>query len=138
MAAVTTGAPRATDPGLHGPVPARAVRPPAGDWSPDDGLAGAARAAPAAPAATEVWSRWVGIVHKTEFGLVAHCPGSTLAAPGDRHHPPGRCRDPRRVHAARPPEKEGGRRYEVPDHQYAQEPAYCTRARAHQLRCPSG
>src|ERR1035441_8661588 len=64
MAALTTGASRATDLGLSGPVPARTAGPTAADRSPAvDRPAQAIRSWPllvlAAPAGAEVWSGWV-------------------------------------------------------------------------------
>ena len=80
MAALTTDAPSAMDPGLRGPVPARTSGPAATDRSPADTRPGrAVRSWPllvlAAPATAEVWSGWVGIAQKTGFGLVSPLPG---------------------------------------------------------------
>ena len=75
MAAIPVDAPRAADPGLAGPVPARTAGPAA------DRSLGArpARSWPllvlAVPAAAEVFSGWVGIAQKTGFGLVSPLPG---------------------------------------------------------------
>ncbi len=79
MAAVTA-APRAMDPGLRGPAPARTSGPATADRSPATVRPGrTVRSWPllvlAAPAATEVWSGWVGIAQKTGFGLVSPLPG---------------------------------------------------------------
>ena len=70
MAAVTAGAPRTMDLGLHGPAPARTTGPVAADRSPAAARQDrTVRSWPllllAAPAAAEVWSGWVGIAHKT-------------------------------------------------------------------------
>ena len=94
MAAVTVGAPRATDPGLRGPVPARTSGPAAADRSPATVRPGrTVRSWPllvlAAPAAAEVWSGWVGIAQKTGFGLVSPLPGS---GPRCTWTPPSPCR----------------------------------------------
>jgi hypothetical protein len=80
VAALTTSAPSAVDPGPRGPVPARTSGPAATDRSPAAVRPGrAVRAWPllvlAAPAAAEVWSGWVGIAQKTGFGLVSPLPG---------------------------------------------------------------
>ena len=80
MAAVTTAASRARDQGLRGLVPARTAGPAAADRSPAAVQPGrTVRSWPllvlAAPAAAEVWSGWVGIAHKTGFGLVSPLPG---------------------------------------------------------------
>ena len=80
MAALTARASRAEDRGLRGPVPARTTGPAATDRSPAMVRPGrTVRSWPllvlAAPAAAEVWSGWVGIAHKTGFGLVSPLPG---------------------------------------------------------------
>jgi len=80
MAAVTAGAPRTMDLGLHGPAPARTTGPVAADRSPAAARPDrTVRSWPllllAAPAAAEVWSGWAGIAHKTGFGLVSPLPG---------------------------------------------------------------
>ena len=75
MAAIPVDAPRAADPGLAGPVPARTAGPAA------DRSLGArpARSWPllvlAVPAAAEVFSGWAGIAQKTGFGSVCPLPG---------------------------------------------------------------
>ncbi|HEV3290465.1 MAG TPA: hypothetical protein VG123_15875 [Streptosporangiaceae bacterium] len=79
MAAVTIDAPRAPDPDLGGPVPARTTGP-AADRSPAGPRRGrSVRSWPllvlAAPAAAEVWSGWIGIAQKTGFGRVSPLPG---------------------------------------------------------------
>jgi len=80
MAAVTAGAPRTMNRGLHGPAPARTTGPVAADRSPAAARPDrTVRSWPllllAAPAAAEVWSGWAGIAHKTGFGLVSPLPG---------------------------------------------------------------
>jgi hypothetical protein len=80
MAAVTASASRAGDRGLRGPVPVRTAGPAAADRSPAAARPGrTVRSWPllvmAAPAAAEVWSGWVGIAHRTGFGLVSPLPG---------------------------------------------------------------
>jgi len=80
MAALTTSAPSAVEPGRRGPVPARTSGPVAADRSPAAARPGrAVRSWPllvlAAPAAAGVWSGWVGIAQKTGFGLVSPLPG---------------------------------------------------------------
>jgi hypothetical protein len=80
MAAVTADASSVANPGLRGPVPARAVGPVTADRSPEDARTGRTiRSWPllvlAVPAAVEVWSGWVGIAQKTGFGLVSPLPG---------------------------------------------------------------
>ncbi|MFI5066585.1 MAG: hypothetical protein ACHP9Z_21775 [Streptosporangiales bacterium] len=80
MAAVTAGAPPATDPGPRGPAPARTAGPAAADRSPATARpARTVRSWPllvlAAPAAAEVWSGWIGIAQKTGFGLISPLPG---------------------------------------------------------------
>ena len=80
MAAVTVDAPRAANPGLRGPVPARTAGPAAADRSaagtrPDRAIRAWPLLVLAAPAAAEVWSGWVGIAQKTGFGLVSPLPG---------------------------------------------------------------
>jgi hypothetical protein len=80
MAALTAGAPRATDPDPRGPGPARTAGPATADRSPAGAQPGRTiRSWPllvlAAPAAAEVWSGWVGIAQKTGFGLVSPLPG---------------------------------------------------------------
>ncbi len=80
MAAVTIETSHAIDPGLRGPVPARATGPAATDRSPATVQSGrTVRSWPllvlAAPAAAEIWSGWVGIAQKTGFGQVTPLPG---------------------------------------------------------------
>jgi len=94
MAAITTDAPPAMDPGLRGrvlgprgpvlglrgAVPARTSGPAAADQSPAAVQPSrTVRSWPllvlAVPAAAEVWSGWVGIAQKTGFGLVTPLPG---------------------------------------------------------------
>jgi hypothetical protein len=80
MAAVAIDTVLAADPGLSGPVPARAIGPDAADRSPAMVQPGqTVRSWPllvlAAPAAAEVWSGWVGIAQETGFGLVSPLPG---------------------------------------------------------------
>jgi len=80
MAALTTSAPSAVDPGPRCPVPARTSGPVAADRSPAAVRPGRAERSwrllvVAAPAAAEVWSGWVGIAQKTGFGLVSPLPG---------------------------------------------------------------
>jgi hypothetical protein len=70
----------AGDVGLDGPPRARTAGPVAADRSSEiSGTDQAVRSWPllvlAAPAAAEVWSGWVGIAHKTGFGLVSPLPG---------------------------------------------------------------
>jgi hypothetical protein len=80
MAAVTAGAPRAIDPGLRGPAPARTAGPATADRSPatiraERTMQSWPLLVLAAPAAAEVWSGWVGIAQRTGFGLVSPLPG---------------------------------------------------------------
>ena len=78
MAAVTIDAiPPRTGPGWSGPGSDRRTmrrgRSPATAAGPD--CAVLATAGPGRPAAAEVWSGWVGIAHRTGFGMVSPLPG---------------------------------------------------------------
>jgi hypothetical protein len=79
MAAIPVDAPRAADPSLAGPAPARTAGPAAADRSLGARPARSVRSWPllvlAVPAAAEVFTGWVGIAAKTGFGLVSPLPG---------------------------------------------------------------
>ena len=80
MAAITVDTSPGTGPGLRGPFPARTAGPATKDRSSAGSRPGRTiRSWPllilAVPAAAEVFSGWVGIAHKTGFGLVSPLPG---------------------------------------------------------------